>query len=193
LRIVAVHEFLQYRTQAGPFSADRKDRGSSKSTSRRDEAVKGVSQEILSQRKKDGVCLRCGRSGHGWSECWAKEPNTKEKRKEPSSESGSSASKRPKTSAAAAAQAARWQLVGPDQDPRLFWTAMGEFNPHLARIATRLLQTPCNSVPSERSLSAQNLIHRSGGTGSVTLELLSLLTWSARKSLAGCLPDDNVE
>jgi hypothetical protein len=79
---------------------------SAKSTPRRDEAVKGISQEILSQRKKDGDCLRCGRSGHRWSECWAKEPNT-EKRKEPSSESGSSASKRLKTSAAAAARAAR--------------------------------------------------------------------------------------
>jgi hypothetical protein len=87
---------------------DRKDRGSSgtKSTSRREEAVKGVSQEVLSQRRGDEDCLRCGRSGHGLFECWAKEPNTKEKRKEPSSESGSSASKRPKTSAAAAAQAA---------------------------------------------------------------------------------------
>jgi hypothetical protein len=72
----------------------------------RDEAVKGISQETLSQRKKDGACLRCGRSGHRWSECWAKEPN-REKRKEISSELGSSASKRPKTSAAAAAQAAR--------------------------------------------------------------------------------------
>jgi hypothetical protein len=85
-------------------TSDRKEE-SAKSTSRRDAAVKGISQEILSQRKKDGDCLRCGRSGHRWSECWAKEPNT-EKRKEPSSESGNSASKRLKTSAAAAARAA---------------------------------------------------------------------------------------
>jgi hypothetical protein len=52
-----------------------------------------------------------------------------------------------------------WQLVGPDQDPPIFWTAIREFTPHLARIATWLLRTPCNSVPSERSFSAQNLIH----------------------------------
>jgi hypothetical protein len=91
--------------------SDRKNGELSKSARSRDEAVKGISQETLSQRKKDGACLRCGRSGHRWSECWAKEPN-REKRKEISSESGSSASKGPKTSAAAAAQAARDESDG---------------------------------------------------------------------------------
>jgi hypothetical protein len=91
--------------------SDRKNGESSKSSRSRDEAVKGISQETLSQRKKDGACLGCGRSGHRWSECWAKEPN-RQKRKEISSESGSSASKRPKTSAVAAAQAARDESDG---------------------------------------------------------------------------------
>jgi hypothetical protein len=78
----------------------RKDREASKPTPLRDEAIKGISQDVVSQRKKDGVCLRCGKAGHKWSECWSKEPH-KEKRK--SESSGDSTSKRQKTSTAAAA------------------------------------------------------------------------------------------
>jgi hypothetical protein len=82
-------------------SSTRKDREPSKSTAPlRDEATKGISQEVISQRKKDGVCLRCGKVGHKWSECWSKEPH-KEKCKPESS--GDSTSKRQKTSTAAAA------------------------------------------------------------------------------------------
>jgi hypothetical protein len=36
---------------------------------------------------------------------------------------------------------------------------MAEFAPHISRIALRLFRTPCNSVPSERSFSIQNIIH----------------------------------
>jgi hypothetical protein len=82
--------------------SNRKDRGPSKPTPLRDEAIKGVSPEVAAQRKKDGVCLRCGKAGHRWSECWSKEPH-KEKRKESSGDSGNSAAKKQKTSGGAAA------------------------------------------------------------------------------------------
>jgi hypothetical protein len=32
-------------------------------------AIQGVSKEIVAERKKEGVCLRCGRPGHRWSDC----------------------------------------------------------------------------------------------------------------------------
>jgi hypothetical protein len=82
-------------------ASGQKDRGSSKPTPLRDEAIKGVRPEVAAQRKKDGVCLRCGKAGHRWSECWSKEPH-KEKRKE-SSDSGNSVAKKQKTSGGAAA------------------------------------------------------------------------------------------
>jgi hypothetical protein len=36
-------------------------------------ATQGVSKEVIAERKKEGACLRCGRSGHRWSECRSKE------------------------------------------------------------------------------------------------------------------------
>jgi hypothetical protein len=36
---------------------------------------------------------------------------------------------------------------------------MREFAPRISRVAIRLFRTPCNSVPSERSFSVQNIIH----------------------------------
>jgi hypothetical protein len=82
------HRSGQGKSRKGK-SSSWKDRESSKSAPLRDEATKGISQEVLEQRKKDGVCLRCGKAGHKWSECWSKEPH-KEKRKESSGDSGSS-------------------------------------------------------------------------------------------------------
>ena len=52
--------------------------------------------------------------------------------------------------------AACWQDT---DNPLLFWQTQGMFGGVLARLAVRLLSTPANSVPSERSFSAQNLIH----------------------------------
>jgi len=43
--------------------------------------------------------------------------------------------------------------------PTTFWHAQHTFSPELSLLATRLFRTPANSVPSERSFSAQNLIH----------------------------------
>jgi hypothetical protein len=39
-----------------------------------------------------------------------------------------------------------------------FWTEMVHFAPELSRFALRLLHTPANSVPSERSFSTRNLV-----------------------------------
>jgi hypothetical protein len=36
---------------------------------------------------------------------------------------------------------------------------MHEFAPRILRVAIRLFRTPCNSVPSERPFSVQNIIH----------------------------------
>jgi hypothetical protein len=84
----------------------QKDQEPSKPVSRFERALKGVSKEVRTKRKQEGVCLKCGKSGHGWADCWSKEPNSGEKRKDPSSETGNSA-KKLKTSVAAAVQAAR--------------------------------------------------------------------------------------
>jgi hypothetical protein len=71
-----------------------------KPTLLRDEAVKGIGSDVVAQRQKDGVCLKCGRLGHHWSDCSSKDPTT-EKRKEPSGESSSSSSKKFKAAAVA--------------------------------------------------------------------------------------------
>jgi hypothetical protein len=101
-------------------SSGRRDRESSKSSSKptplRDEAVKGIGSDVVAQRQKDGVCLKCGRSGHRWSDCWSKNPNT-EKRKESSSESSSSASK--KFKAAAVARSDRGDSESADERGRI--------------------------------------------------------------------------
>jgi hypothetical protein len=59
-------------------------------------ATQGVSKEVIAERKKEGVCLRCGRRGHRWSECRAKEAY-RGKRKESEGETKPPAPKKPKT------------------------------------------------------------------------------------------------
>jgi septal ring factor EnvC (AmiA/AmiB activator) len=85
-----------------PFG--QKDQELSKTVSRFERTLQGVSREVRAKWKQEGVCLKCGKSGHGWADC---RPNgqTGEKRKESSSsgETGSSVSKKPKTAAAAPA------------------------------------------------------------------------------------------
>jgi hypothetical protein len=80
-------------------------------------ATQGVSKEVIAEPKKEGACLRCGRSGHRWSECRSKEAylgRRKEtypgKRKELEGETKPPAPKKhksfdPKTSASAAVAA----------------------------------------------------------------------------------------
>jgi hypothetical protein len=99
-------------------SSGRRGRDSvkSKPTPLRDEAIKGISPDTVAQRQKDGVCLKCGRSGHRWSDCYAKDQVT-EKRKEPSGESSSSASK--KFKAAAAARSDRGDSESADERGRI--------------------------------------------------------------------------
>jgi len=48
-----------------------------------------------------------------------------------------------------------WNITSPNT----FWHAQHTFTPELSLLATRLFCTLANSVPSERSFSAQNLIH----------------------------------
>jgi hypothetical protein len=73
-------------------------------------ATQGVSKEVIAERKKEGACLRCGRSGHRWFECRSKEAY-RGKRKESESETKTPFPKKPKTSdqkpAASAVVAAR--------------------------------------------------------------------------------------
>jgi hypothetical protein len=68
-----------------------------------------VDSEVIAARRKNGNCLKCGKSGHVWSDCWAKEPNgspgNTDKRRGDNDSRGSSSFKRPKTSTAAAAVA----------------------------------------------------------------------------------------
>ena len=46
-----------------------------------------------------------------------------------------------------------------ENDPLLFWQIQATLVPIIGQIAIRLFSTPANSVPSERSFSAQNLVH----------------------------------
>ena len=38
--------------------------------------MKGISKEVLNERAKDGNCLKCGKAGHKWFDCWCKAPVT---------------------------------------------------------------------------------------------------------------------
>jgi hypothetical protein len=42
----------------------------------KEEELKGISKEVLNERAKDGNCLKCGKSGHKWFDCWCKAPVT---------------------------------------------------------------------------------------------------------------------
>jgi hypothetical protein len=68
-----------------------------------------VDSEVIAARRKTDDCLKCGKSGHSWNDCWAKEPNRSAgntaKRRGDNDSRRSSSFKKPKTSAAAAAVA----------------------------------------------------------------------------------------
>jgi hypothetical protein len=38
--------------------------------------LKGIPKKLLDERVETGVCLKCGKTGHSWYECWTKEPVT---------------------------------------------------------------------------------------------------------------------
>jgi len=38
----------------------------------RDEALKGISEEVLEERRKAKTCLKCGKGTHKWVDCWTK-------------------------------------------------------------------------------------------------------------------------
>lgn len=46
-----------------------------------------------------------------------------------------------------------------EDDPKDFWLFASISTTHLAQLALRVFNAPCNSVPSERAFSIQNLIH----------------------------------
>ena len=56
-----------------------KKRGRSEiSIDRKEKSVelKAISKEILDERKKANMCLKCGKGPHKWQKCFAKEPIT---------------------------------------------------------------------------------------------------------------------
>ena len=48
------------------------------STDRKEKSVelKGIPDDIIADRKKADMCLKCGKGPHKWYECWAKAPVT---------------------------------------------------------------------------------------------------------------------
>ncbi|KAH0609341.1 uncharacterized protein H6S33_012827 [Morchella sextelata] len=50
--------------------------GPQKAPGSKDRAVelKGIPGDILEERRKAEVCLKCGKSRHKWTDCWSKEP-----------------------------------------------------------------------------------------------------------------------
>jgi hypothetical protein len=73
------------------------------------QATQGVDSKVIANRRKNGDCLKCGKSGHSWNDCWAKEPNgssrssdSKRKNDRDDSRGGSSFKKSRPTAAAAA-------------------------------------------------------------------------------------------
>lgn len=49
-----------------------------------------------------------------------------------------------------------WEHVN---EPTVFWLLASIFTKYLGKFAIRIFKAPCNSVPSERAFSIQNLIH----------------------------------
>jgi hypothetical protein len=66
------------RGSNGPHSRSDRERGSkSTNSSSYEKATKGVDSEIVLERHRNGDCLRCGKSGHTWSECWSSQASNK--------------------------------------------------------------------------------------------------------------------
>jgi hypothetical protein len=85
-----------------------KPSGSSSSSGGFQQATQGIDSEVIASRRKNGDCLKCGKSGHSWNDCWAKEPNgssrsSDSKRKNDRDDSRGSSFKKSRPAAAAAA------------------------------------------------------------------------------------------
>jgi hypothetical protein len=59
-----------------PKSGDQSKPAGKKAWKDRAEELKGVSKEILEERRAGDKCQKCGKSGHKWYECWCKTPVT---------------------------------------------------------------------------------------------------------------------
>ena len=42
----------------------------------REVELKGIPTKVVEERLKDEKCLKCGKQGHKWTECWCKVPVT---------------------------------------------------------------------------------------------------------------------
>jgi hypothetical protein len=97
------------REKKSSSSAPRsgRERGNRSSGSTDQQATRGIDSEVIAERHKNGDCLKCGKSGHSWTDCWAKEPNvsagSSDKRKSDHDLRGSSSFMKSRTNAAAAA------------------------------------------------------------------------------------------
>ena len=49
---------------------------SSKAPKNREEMLKGISEGLQEERRKDDKCIRCGKPNHRWIDCWTKDPVT---------------------------------------------------------------------------------------------------------------------
>ena len=63
-------------TQGG--TNNRKRGRSEISTDRKDKSIelKGIPDDIIEERRKAELCLKCGKGPHRWFECYAKSPIT---------------------------------------------------------------------------------------------------------------------
>ena len=57
---------------------NRQEKSGKKTTDRKDKGVelKGIPVDILEERKKADMCLKCGKGPHKWYECFSKQPVT---------------------------------------------------------------------------------------------------------------------
>jgi hypothetical protein len=80
-----------------------KERGSKPSFQ---QATRGIDSDVIAQRRKNGDCLKCGKSGHSWAECRSGGRDNRDsdgKRKNDDGDSRGSSYKKSKPAAAAAA------------------------------------------------------------------------------------------
>ena len=60
------------RQQSGKTSKP----SNSKTPNNREEMLKGISEGLQEERRKDDKCIRCGKPNHHWIDCWTKDPVT---------------------------------------------------------------------------------------------------------------------
>jgi len=60
----------------GTGTAKKRTREQASEWKDKDSELAGIPAEILEERKKADVCLKCGKGTHKWYECWSKSPVT---------------------------------------------------------------------------------------------------------------------